>query len=483
MKPKIVYVIALSSLCLFPLGAEEPAASPSKEPAAETPKTAEVTSGELEVSLEFEGSVLPSEGEVVFYRPQAWSSLQVIDAMPHGTRVQKGQTVIAVDLEDLEKAIVDQQSTVEDLRIQIEESSLGLKKMKRDHELALEKARQALAGMQEDLERFMSVSVPYKKRDAEHAVDVAKRRLANELEELKQLTSMYEEDQLTEETEEIILVRQKNQVNDLRYALEKEQHSRDYTLGFIIPREIEDFKDAVDRSQRFLDDLTLDQQFQFTKEEQKHRALQIKSERAEQRLAYLLQDREDAAFQAPSDGIVFYGLIEENGVWNHSDAHKSLTRGGSLVARKPLYSIISDQTSLQLIARVELATVLKLRLGLNGYAGVKDSTALRTPIEHFYISLSPEIDGKYMVVAKLKPADFLRPNLNLTVTAGTVLEGPFTCVPSKAVKSAVDGSLEAHVQLEDGSFEKRRVVIEIEGVSQLTVKEGLEPGDLVKLND
>ena len=105
---------------------------------------------------------------------------------------------------------------------------------------------------------------------------------------------------------------------------------------------------------------------------------------------------------------------------------------------------------------------------------------LRTPVRRFLVSESTAIDGKSLVVAELEPANFLAPALSLKVTASGLIEGSFTLVPTKAVKTTSDGGLEVEVQNENGSFEKRSIRIQAQGESELAVAEGLQVDDVVK---
>lgn len=483
MKSLFPLILAIFAIGLCTIDAAESAEASTEENKSEKPKTAVVEKGEVEVSVDFEGLILPVEGETVFFDPKAWTSFKVIDALDHGSTVKKGDSVIKVDLEDLEQAIVDQKASVEKLHTQLHESEIRLERLKRNQEIALDKAEQAFARKEEDHRRFLDISVPIKRRDAEFALDVAKRQLANEEEELKQLTAMYVEDELTEETEEIILTRQKNRVNDVRYRLEKQELATENALEITIPREIEDDMKALENSRLYFEDMKLNQEFETEKELQKHATLKLQLERAEQRLKDLLEDKENASFTAPANGTIFYGMIDTNGQWDHSDAHKSLVRGGSLVAMKALFSVIEKNQELQLVARVDPAKAAKLRLGLEGHAVVEGSKALRTPIHQFSLSSTSGIDGKYLVHAELKPADFLVPNLKVKVTASGMLDGTNLKVPTGAVQTDKDGSLKVEVQNEDGTFEERMIQITAEGIKALAVKEGLNAGDIVKLHE
>ena len=61
-------------------------------------------------------------------------------------------------------------------------------------------------------------------------------------EELEQLERMYKADDLTEETEEIILTRAQHGVDAAKYRLKKAIAAQDRFLNVVLPRQAEDFR-------------------------------------------------------------------------------------------------------------------------------------------------------------------------------------------------------------------------------------------------
>ena len=74
--------------------------------------------------------------------------------------------------------------------------------------------------VRQDFERFNQIDLPYEKKAAAMTLKSYRDSLAYATEELNQLKKMYEADDLTEETEEIILQRTKNQVDRAKFLLE-----------------------------------------------------------------------------------------------------------------------------------------------------------------------------------------------------------------------------------------------------------------------
>src|SRR6185503_13684977 len=90
-----------------------------------------------------------------------------------------------------------------------------------------------------DYELYTKVDGPMAKNSAEFALKSTEQSLEYVTEELKQLEKMYKADDLTEETEEIILKRAKNDVDRSQFLTEQARlrHERSTTLD--IPRNAE----------------------------------------------------------------------------------------------------------------------------------------------------------------------------------------------------------------------------------------------------
>ena len=67
------------------------------------------------------------------------------------------------------------------------------------------------------------------------------------MEELIQLRKMYEADDLTEETEEIILQRTQNDVNRMKFSLEGAKIRKDKALKLEIPQSVSEKKDSFEK--------------------------------------------------------------------------------------------------------------------------------------------------------------------------------------------------------------------------------------------
>ena len=109
---------------------------------------------------------------------------------------------------------------------------------------ALERAH---AQAKEDFERFVKVDRPHTEKSNVRSIKSANNYLLYAEEELKQLRKMYEADDLTEETEEIILKRAADAVERAKNSVESARLRADRSTKVTLPRTDVTHKDTERR--------------------------------------------------------------------------------------------------------------------------------------------------------------------------------------------------------------------------------------------
>ena len=100
--------------------ADEPAAAAASAatpaPAATTavlptvaaaPATVAVKKGPLKISLELDGVFEAQTASEIVVKPEEWTVMSVLEAVPHGARVRKGDVLLKFDTEKLDHVIAD----------------------------------------------------------------------------------------------------------------------------------------------------------------------------------------------------------------------------------------------------------------------------------------------------------------------------------------------------------------------------------------
>lgn len=292
----------------------------------------------LEAKLE--GTFEPPQIAEVRPDMRRWTQLVVEDAVPHGTRVGRGDVLVRLDTTKIDE-------TIRDLEVagRLATTALGLLErelvlLEKATPLQLEVATRTRRMIREDVERYDASEAELAAAANDKQLEAAEFSLANAEEELAQLEKMYEQDDLTEETEEIVLKRARFEAEMARFnaAFVRDRHER--MAGLDLPRRRE-----------FLENLDRSSELEFERAEaglpvalEKQR-LELEKARNDQRkaaenLTELKAERERMPIRAPADGIVYYGKWRQ-GKWTDADAAAGRLRpGGQLDARETFMTVI-----------------------------------------------------------------------------------------------------------------------------------------------
>ena len=313
------------------------AADPPPKAAASTHRVGLVP---FKIEARFEGVFESPTMVEVRVDPKRWTQLVVTEAVPHGTRVGKGDVVVTIETEKLDEAIRDLEigGRLADLTHALMERELA--SLEKATPRQLEFASRARRIAEEDLKRYEE-----KERQLNEAANDANLKMSefsreNAEEELAQLEKMYEQDDLTEETEEIVLKRARFQAEVARLyeTFARDNHERSLALG--LPRRLESIRKTAEAA-------ALDQQHAEATLPLALDKLRLELEKsanerrkAAVQLADLQADRRRLPITAPTDGVVYYGRWRQ-GKWIDGEAAAQRLRpGGQLDPRETVVTIV-----------------------------------------------------------------------------------------------------------------------------------------------
>ena len=315
----------------------------TKKKAAAKPKPFKVERKPFKVEVELDGVFVAEQMEEVLLRPEVWTKFKVLEAVEHGSHVKKGDVVVRFDPEDLEKKLdaesIDQR--LSDLAfLQAEEEAPRLKKLLA---ISFAKAKRTSEQFEQDYDYYHSTDRPFNIEIANFRYKFAQEELDAAREELKQLQQMYEADELTEETEEIVLKRQRFVVETAELVMKLNTASRDYTLNVSVPR-----TDEVYRAAKEKNDITF-QQAKTEYETEVARQIYELEKRREARSrsveshAKLVSDKGLMVIRAPADGVVYFGRCVD-GKWPEvSSMRAKLKPLGTATANAVLMTIVTQR--------------------------------------------------------------------------------------------------------------------------------------------
>ncbi|MEZ5303785.1 MAG: HlyD family efflux transporter periplasmic adaptor subunit [Verrucomicrobiales bacterium] len=319
------------------------------------------------------------------------------------------------------------------------------------------------------------------KLGAHFDVKFAEQLLDNAREELVQLEKMYKADDLTEETEEIILRRQRNAVESAEFRLGRVKVEAEQQLTVGIPRQGEALK-AARRDAELAHELA-EKNLPRALEQKRFEVDKLRRDnaKAEEKLADLRADRKLAVVKSPAEGILIYGTSEEGAFPGAAGAAKKLVPGGKVAAREIIMTVV-DPGKLAAFAKIPEAKLADVAPGREGVAAPEANPAAEIPAKVESLGYIPAVGGGYPAKLSLQPpADLmppLMPGMKLKVSLGTSEKENVLLAPKSAIFEE-DGKSFAYLAKEDGGHEKREVKVGATNGKNLEVKDGLKEGDKI----
>ncbi len=461
--------------------AEEAKEDPKKKSSAKT-KPFKVERKPLKVEVKLDGIFVADQMEEVALRPEVWTKFKVLDAVEHGSYVKKGDVLVRFEPEDLEKKIasesIDQQLSELSL-LKAEEEAPRVKKLL---EMNFESARRSYEEFQQDYEYYHSTDRPFNIAIANYRYKSAQEELAEAREELNQLQKMYEADELTEETEEIVLRRQRFVVETAELVMELSTANRDYTLDVLVPRMDETYRVAKEKNELTFKKAKTTKETSLTRQVFEMEKLREARARSVEQHAKLISDKGLLVIRAPSDGVIYYGRCLD-GTWSEVSSFLSKL--------KPLGAVSANSVIMTIVKQRPLKVLTSF--------GEKDLPDLKSHLETILVPTADEeleIPGK---VAELESVpgksnkfkleiDIDNSNLPIWLVAGMTCKAKVTTynngkalqIPLDLVQSEEDNKKIKYVMLVDEEEDepvKRKVKLGRKQDKMVEVLKGLEEGD------
>ena len=196
------------------------------------------------------GILLPKKNtKSISFAPKGSSDIFLIGIMPQGSSVKKGDSVAQADFRTLDKSIEDYERAIKSKNLEVLKLRYALDQQKERSAMSLQKFQTALTRTEEDQKDFLEKRKARMLAEEEERVNKALRYMSYKQEELNQLTKMYKDDQVAEETEEIILKRLKNELGESEFAVQGAKLVAELAKLRNIHRLGEDFATAVKEKQ------------------------------------------------------------------------------------------------------------------------------------------------------------------------------------------------------------------------------------------
>jgi multidrug resistance efflux pump len=449
--------------------------------------TYQVEKGPFKVEASLKGVFESPDMTEVAVRTEAWAPnpLIVMKVVPHGTAVKKGDTLIELDLEKISQAIKDLETDRRLAELALKQAEEELPILDKTTPLDLAQAERAAKQADEDLKKFLESDRPLAERTVVFAVKNATNSLEYVQEELRQLEKMYRDKDMREETEEIILKRQRNQVESAKFFLETATRRRDDTLGVTLPRQEQTLRDAAAKQAVALEKAQATLPLTLSQKRLALEKLKYDADKAADRWAKLKRDRNAMVVTAPADGLVYYGKCLR-GQWTTAAAvGAKLVRGGVLQPEEVVLTVVNPK-SLFVRANVDEKDLANVRAGQKARVAATASPDVKLSGKVDQVSAVPITPGTFETRLALDPlptASQLTPGMACTVQLVPYRKSDAVTVPATAVfaDDVDDDKHFVYLARKEGKPEKRSVMVGKTSAGKTEVTEGLQEGDEILL--
>lgn len=428
----------------------------------------------------FTATALPDKGCVAIQvEPKAWQDFAILELAEHGRKVAKGETLVKFDPEAIDKKLVDVRRALEAATLNLAQAELDLKHLQETAPHTLDALLRAAEIAREENSYFTQTRRKANEEAANQALEIKKQYLSNQQEELRQLTKMYAANDVTEETEEIILTRQKDAVATAEFHLRMETLDCKRTLEVALPREAvtlaNNERDTAIRLRKAEQDIPRAIELKKIEVE----TLKTTRLREKENLTELEADRALFEIKAPADGWFYHGPID-NGRWTPAEALKSLFVHGHPPVNRPFATFVPAAAKLGWVAFPEQATALALKADLTGTATLAGREDLEIPVKITQLAAVPRPDGTYRAdLSATWPKEFT-PATGTTAQIRIISyhQAAAITIPNKALRLDPKGWT-VEVKLADGKTERRPVKRGRLSNGDAEILSGLEVGQVI----
>ena len=428
----------------------------------------------------FTATILPvGDCQLVTLAPTVWENFTILQIAAHGAKVSQGEILVKFDPEAIDHQLEDSRKALAATAITLAQAERELKLLQETAPHRLETAQRAAAIAKEENAYFTNVRRKAAEGTASQSLKRSEQILANQREELKQLTKMYEADDVTEDTEEIILIRQQDAVAAAEFALSMEVLEHKRTLEVSLPREGKTLAD--DERDTAILALAAEQEIPTAIDLKKiaFDALTIQHSRMENALTEHEQDRTLFQLKAPAAGTFYHGPIE-NGTWTTGDLVKGLTLQKAAPLHRAFATFVPADAPAKLVAFVDQGTQRVLEVDATGCAILAGREDLEIPVRVGKVAAIPTTDSTYQVELLATWPKDSQPVIGSTAKIRIISHQQATtlAVPTRALTFGPDGWT-VEVKLADGKTERRLVKRGLSSKDETEILSGLDVGQVV----
>ncbi|EMI19483.1 hypothetical protein RMSM_03573 [Rhodopirellula maiorica SM1] len=318
--------------------------------------------------------------------------------LPHGKNVKKGAAVVWFETKEIDEKIRKMEFDVALAKLAFEEAVFSDEQFREQQELDRKAAELARKEARQAYDNFVDVDRQQQIMSAEVQLKRSRESLEYVEEELNQLEKMYQEDDLTEESEEIVLKRARRAVEQAKYNLELTKTRTERTLTQSIPSQQEKQEATLARAELAFAKTVQDLKAARVKRDIERRRQKTELEKQQADFKQLQAERRGLVLTSPSDGLVYHGKLTRGKL---GDKASSLDVKSKVTPRQVLATIVQPER-LRISADLSEEQRSKVHVGMKGTAIPKAFPELKIPVSIESIGKVPYAANKIECVVKVK---------------------------------------------------------------------------------
>ncbi|MFG0287180.1 MAG: HlyD family secretion protein [Rhodopirellula sp. JB044] len=326
------------------------------------------------------------------------SSLTIKRILDHGTPVKKGTSIVWFETKEIDEQITKAERDLELAEIAFNDAEFAYEQFLEQQKLDRQAAELARAEARQAYDNFVNVDREQQIRSAEKQLERSKQSLEYAQEELNQLQQMYEEDDLTEESEEIVLKRAQRAVESAEFNLEIAEVRTQRTIEQTIPVKQKQEEATLARAELAYAKKKHDLKSARDKREIERRKQKADFEKQQAEFKKLQAERRALVLTSPTEGLAYHGRITRGKI---SDKPSTLRKDSKVSASQILMTIVQPQP-LRIVATVTEQQRAQLQTGMKGTAIANAFPDQKVPVTLRSIAAVPYANNKIECVVTIQ---------------------------------------------------------------------------------
>ena len=406
---------------------------------------------------------------------EEWSKLEVKKVLEQGTMVKKGDTIVWFETEDFDEGYAAAKLDFVLAELDFKSASLNLEEKKKTYDMDLALKERTWKNEKEDYEYWQKVEWPKQIEELDYDEKTAGYFLEYQKDELDQLMKMYTEDELTEESEAIVLKRAERGVESatrsLDYSMRRLKRNREVNY----PRQKIRREESMKRSEIEYEKNKIIFPGTMIRAEIAFDKAKIAFDKKKEKFENLTKDRDMLTLKAPMDGMLFYGECKK-GTWS---GKRTIEVEDTLPGNKVLFTVV-DPSKMMIRVSLKEKSITKVVEGIEGMSIVKGMKKTTIPVRISKIDPIPGDGDTYACEVSLTAAapKGLLPGMNCKLSFAVYDKPNAVVVPAASVFSD-DGYSHYVYVVENEKRVKRTVVVGEKSGDKMEIESGLSAGDKI----